>query len=271
MKPIILLSFIIVASSPAFAQQLFNGKDLTGWDTYLRAYVDDPKTLDPTVGLNKDPYHVFSVVSEDGPAIRISGEYFGGLSTTSEYSDYHLIIEFKWGIHKIKSFQNRKRDSGLLYHAVGPHGVDYGAWMRSQEFQVQEGDVGDYWGVSGGIQDVPARQINDGTYVYYPKGGIITFKDSSKVGRRCRKSSDFELPSGQWNKIELYCLGDTSIHVVNGHVVMILYHSRQRDKGIEKPLTKGKIQLQSEGCEVFYRKIEIQAISKLPPDLLNKP
>ena len=45
----------------------------------------------------------------------------------------------------------RKKDSGLLYFAVGNHGADYGAWMRSQEFQIQEGDCGDYWGVAGGM------------------------------------------------------------------------------------------------------------------------
>jgi hypothetical protein len=62
----------------------------------------------------------------------------------------------------------------------------------------------------------------------------------------------------------LYCHGDTSIHVVNGKVMMILYHNKQMDNGQESPLIKGKIQIQSEGAEIFYKDIKIQAITKLP-------
>jgi hypothetical protein len=46
--------------------------------------------------------------------------------------------------------KNKKRDSGLLYHSVGKYGADYGAWMRSQEFQIEETNTGDYWGVAAG-------------------------------------------------------------------------------------------------------------------------
>jgi hypothetical protein len=39
------------------------------------------------------------------------------------------------------------------------------------------------------------------------------------------------------------------------------------NEGQELPLTKGKIQIQSEGAEVFYKKIKIQAIDRLPTKL----
>jgi hypothetical protein len=41
--------------------QLFNGKDLSGWDTYLGPPLDDAgkKLSDIPVGLNNDPNHVF--------------------------------------------------------------------------------------------------------------------------------------------------------------------------------------------------------------------
>jgi hypothetical protein len=58
---------------------------------------------------------------------------------------------------------------------------------------------------------------------------------------------------------------------VNGKTVMTLFNSRQPgDDGNELPLTKGKIQLQSEGAEVFYRGIEISSITHLPETLLLK-
>jgi hypothetical protein len=45
---------------------------------------------------------------------------------------------------------------------------------------------------------------------------------------------------------------------------MILHNSRQLDEGKETPLIKGKIQIESEGAEVFYRNIQIKFIDKLP-------
>ncbi|HMI66563.1 MAG TPA: DUF1080 domain-containing protein [Cyclobacteriaceae bacterium] len=249
---------------------LFNGSDLNGWDTYLGPVRNDSMKITDSIplGLNQDPRHVFSVVNEDGqPAIRISGAHHGGISTLEEFSNFHLVLEFKWGTAKIPSFKNRKRDSGLLYFAVGPHGADYGNWMRSQEFQIQEGDCGDYWGVAGGVFDVPVTPDSAGRYFYDKKGTMTTFSAVSKAGRRCFKNPDAERPTGEWNTIELYCKGDTSIHVVNGVVNMVLYHSRQTDHGTETPLKKGKLQLQSEGCEVFYRNIKIESLHDFPTDL----
>jgi hypothetical protein len=56
---------------------------------------------------------------------------------------------------------------------------------------------------------------------------------------------------------------------VNGKVVMVLYKLRQPETAGEKPLTNGKIQIQSEGAEVFYRNLEIEEISALPGKLLK--
>jgi hypothetical protein len=251
---------------------LFNGSDLKGWDTYLGPVRNDSMNMVDSIplGLNHDPRHVFSVVTEDGqPAIRISGAHHGGISTQEEFSNFHLILEFKWGAAKIPSFKNRKRDSGLLYFAVGPHGADYGNWMRSQEFQIQEGDCGDYWGVAGGVFDVPATRDSAGHYIYDKNGVMTAFSALSNAGRRCFKNPDAEKPTGEWNTIDLYCKGDTSIHVVNGIMNMVLYHSRQSDHGTETPLKRGKIQLQSEGCEVFYRNIKIEPLRDFPPYLVS--
>ena len=45
-------------------------------------------------------------------------------------------------MENIRLRKNAKKDSGLMYHAVGPNGADGGNWMRSHEFQIQEGDKG---------------------------------------------------------------------------------------------------------------------------------
>jgi hypothetical protein len=253
---------------------LMNGKNLTGWDTYLGPVFDTltGKQVGAPIGINIDPRKTFSVVNEDGrPVLRISGEQFGGISTQREFSNYHLRLQFKWGKLKWAPRKNAKRDSGLLYHAVAPHGAGHGFWMRSQEFQVQEGDCGDYWSIAGSIVDVPATEVKTGEFSYSPAGQPVTFGDGKPGGLRCFKSPDAEKTSGEWNVLEVYCFGDTSVHIVNGKTVMTLFNSRQPNKGGDDlTLTKGKIQLQSEGAEVFYRDIEIRNITRLPETLLIK-
>jgi hypothetical protein len=259
-------------SKKAHWKQLFNGKDLSGWDMYIGPDLDDngkPITGTP-IGLNNDPRHVFTIVKDNAEnIIRISGENWGAISTKDEYENYHLQLQFKWGALSWGQKKGKKKDSGLLYHSVGKYGADYGAWMRSQEFQIEEGNCGDYWGVAGGMADIPATKRSETDYVYDPRGTLLRFSQESKQSRHCIKQGDAENPSGQWNTLDLYCHGDTSIHVVNGKVMMILYHNQQLDNGKELPLAKGKIQIQSEGAEVFYRKIQIQSIDKLPADLIG--
>ncbi len=271
--PLLLLCF----STLLFAQQnapvsLFNGKDLAGWDTYIGPPLDDAgKMLSTTpVGLNNDPHHVFTIVQQDGEkVIRISGENWGAISTKKEYANFHLQLQFKWGTLTWGQKKGKPKDSGLLYFSVGDYGADYGAWMRSQEFQVEEGNCGDYWGVAGGMEDIPAVQRADSQYVYNPTGEVYTFSANSKVGRHCIKNGDAEKPAGEWNTLDLYCFGDTSVHVINGQVMMVLYHSAQLDNGRVLPLTTGKLQIQSEGAEVFYKHITIAPLQGMPAALLQ--
>jgi Domain of Unknown Function (DUF1080) len=253
-------------------EQLFNGRDLSGWDTYIGPPLDDAgkKITDIPVGLNNDPKHVFSVIENNGERIiRISGESWGGISTKKEYENFHLQLKFKWGSLSWGQKKGKKKDSGLLYYAVGKHGADYGAWMRSQEFQVEEGNCGDYWGVAGGMEDIKVTKKSDSEYVYNPGGQLYTFSATASVGRHCIKRADAEKPSGEWNTLDLYCYADTSVHVINGTVMMVLVHSKQSDNGQVSALTKGKLQIQSEGAEIFYKDIMIKSIPGIPGALLK--
>jgi len=272
---ILFLCWILFSFSPELqrAKPLFNGKNLKGWDTYIGPSYDtvQKKFAGKGPGLNQDPSGIFSVVRQDGQgAIRISGEHFGGISTKESFENYHLQLEFKWGKKKSHPKKNSVRDSGLLYHAVGPHAGDGAFWMRSQEFQIQEGDCGDYWGVAGAFADIPARKRKENGYIYDPSASLLTFRDHTQTGRHCIKNPDAEKPSGEWNTIDLYCVGDTSVHMVNGVVNMILYHLQQADGETTSPLTKGKVQIQSEGAEVFYRNISIENIRRIPENLLSQ-
>jgi len=253
---------------------LFNGRDLGGWETFLgkpHQSVEIPglprndrgEYVEP-VGVDRDPKGVFSVVQADGgPAIRISGEIYGAVTTSAEHENYHLRFEFKWGEKKWPPRDQTPRDSGCCYHAVGPHGASYGFWMQSCEFQIQEGDCGDFYSLAGVIVDAAGVPVTPGD----PKTELIYRKGAATVAghtRRVIKSGGSESPHGQWNTLELYCLGQTSIHVVNGTPNMVLTGLRRKVDGLDAPLTKGRLQFQSEGAEVFYRNIAVRRIRELP-------
>ena len=248
---------------------LFNGKNLKGWETYLDSpYTADKSVKTAPIGLNNDPNQVFSVVTTDGkPALRISGETFGGINTLADFENYHLRLEFKWGSKQWPPKLGQPRDSGLLYHSIGTHGTPM-LWMESFEYQIQEGDCGDYWGVMDVITDITAAKNDKGKFVYQPSGPLVMFQDKTPNGRSCLKTPNTEKPSGQWNVVDLYCVGDTCLHVLNGTVNMVLMNTRHLVNGKIEPLTKGKIQIQSEGAEVFYRNIQLRKIKQLPSGLL---
>jgi hypothetical protein len=48
---------------------------------------------------------------------------------------------------------------------------------------------------------------------------------------------------------------------------MRIYNAHYIKNGKEVPLTKGKIQLQSEGAEIFYKNIIIEPITAIPTEL----
>ncbi len=195
---------------------LFNGKDFTGW----HVFIPHKDGSDP----HADIKGIFKV--ENG-IIHVSGEEFGGLITDEEYANYHLKLEFKWGAKKWPPRENYPRDSGILYHCVGPERV----WTKSIECQIQEHDCGDFWLVDGTSIEVGGKRED----------------------RYRKKTEDAEKPLAQWNTVEVICDVDKVTHLVNGVIV-------NRGKGVS--VTKGRILLQSEGAEIFFRKIELKPLAR---------
>lgn len=246
------------------AIQLFNGKDLTGFTTWI-----------PRSG-REDPDRVFTVADQvDGaPAIRVSGEHLGGLVTVEEFADYHLVVEFRWGLATWGDRKARAKDSGVLVHCQPPDGSmekdSKGAWMASVEAQIIEGGTGDFILVRGFDRDgapiqprltVTAGKDRDDENVYDPNakerefdGGRINWYGRDPDWRDVlgfRGKDDLESPAGQWTRLEVICDGDRITNLVNGKVV---------NAGTRSSLTKGKIMLQSELAEIYFRKIKIRPI-----------
>jgi hypothetical protein len=282
--PAVILALIPLGGAAAEGwTPLWNTRDLSEWTTWLRQpdrssevpgmeRLPDGRYRDP-IGANKDPLRVFTVVMEDGaPAIRISGEVFGELRSRTSAGNYHLRFEFKWGERKWppRDKPETPRDSGLLYHVHAAPGAEGRVWARSIELQIQERDVGDLYAVGAMIQ-VPSR-LRKGTgtagvaplYDYEPQGLWYPFAQLPGMPGRCVKKPDNEKPRGEWNTVELVCLGEESLHIVNGVVVMRLHGPRRVDTPVPMPVTSGPIIFQSEGAEIFYRNIEMRPITAIP-------
>jgi hypothetical protein len=214
---LLLVAISLFSSISICAQEfkpLFNGTNLTGWYSFLR-----------TKGKNNDSDSVFTV--KDG-LLKITGKEFGYIATEKIFSDFHLVVEFKWGEKKYPPREDRVRDNGILYHAVLTDKV----WPRSVECQIQEGDCGDFW------------LIDSVTIVTVDSGRTKPTRNT-----RIIKQKDNENPSGEWNRIEVISSKGKCTHIVNGVVV---------NEGTEVSLRSGRIMIQSEGAEIYFRKIVVK-------------
>ena len=262
-------------------------KDLSLWRPYQsytgdfrqgRRPVDADGQVIKPVGYDVNLNDQWTVIEEDGDlVIRNSGEYYGCLATTQEFSNYHLQMQYRFGVAKYEPRADRTRDSGLQYHAIGECGVrdPYFSWMTCNELQLMEsgtveGEPGDYHSNAGATVDALCSGPVEGffgKYVADPEGewhAICPHGSWSYCA-----AEDFGSPYGEWTQLDLICFEDKVLHIVNGHLVMILRNSRYWNGEEEVPLTSGKIALQSEAAEVYYKDVMIRKIKELPEELMR--
>ena len=214
---VIFLFAYITVNGQQPMKPLFNGKDLNGWYSFLKKK-----------GKNNDPEKIFSV--ENG-LLHISGKEFGYICTEKFYKNFHLVAEFKWGVKKYppRDADTVKRDNGICFY-IPSNERDF-VWPKSIEFQIQEGDVGDFWLIDSTTITVNGRRSQPDSFV------------------RIQKKADGEMPTGQWNKIEIIANKGKITYIVNGKLV---------NEGDDPSEKQGKILIQSEGAEIYYRKVEIE-------------
>ena len=99
--------------------RLINGKDLSPFYKWIK---DE--------GVGRDSKAVFSY--ESG-VLRVSGQQRGYLATRTNYANYRLVAEYKWG-HVGTNY-----DSGIWVHAIGPD-LD---WMHGVECNIKKVGTGD--------------------------------------------------------------------------------------------------------------------------------
>ncbi len=251
---ILAILIIGISGEKGFGQvQLFDGQSLNGWYTFLQDR-----------GRDNDPKDVFTV--KDG-MIRISGEEWGCITTNTEYENYKIVLEYKWGDLTHEPRLDNARDCGLLLHSRGKDGGSQGIWMHSIECQIIEGGTGDFIVVGDGSDqfqitcevrtdeqgnhfyshsDGKPQTINEGRINWY--GRDPQWKDV--LGFRGEK--DVEKPVGEWNTLVCIASGDQITVELNGTLM---------NKATAVKPGKGRIQIQSEAAEIFFRRVELTPLS----------
>ena len=250
---LVVFGFTFTVSAQMQYMELFNGENLDGWYIFLKGR-----------GVNSDPNKVFTVKKGN---IVISGEEFGCITTNEEFENYKLTVDFKWGKRTFAPREKRARDSGILIHSVGADGAKGGNWMYSIECQLIEGGTGDILVVGDGSDKFAAtstvkRGAGEDSYFYHTEGEEVTFhggridwhsRDPRWEDRKdFRGANDVENPVGTWNRVECYVNGSDLVIYLNGKFVNRAYNIKPQ---------KGKIQIQSEGAELFIRKVHLAKLN----------
>lgn len=198
---------------------LFDGESLAGWEA-------DVPEADGNPGIAP------SFVVRDGKLVSL-GTPRGHLITSSPYSDYRLVVEYR--------FPGKPGNCGVLVHSSTPR-VLYDMFPASIEVQMQHQHAGDFWCIGEDIK-VPDMEQRRPRREGQQWGG---FKQDARHIHNLTDGS--EQPLGQWNRMEIICKGDEVVVWVNGDLV---------NHGYGATVTSGKIALQAEGAEVEFRRLDL--------------
>jgi hypothetical protein len=250
-RPAVVLAALVllVIPAPAAAQDdgfvsLFDGASFTNWTRF-----NDPEGQ--IFKIENGQLHVLDVPETADP------RDFAYIATDRDYSQYWLRLKYRWGQKRFAPRAFDKRDAGILYHVTGPDLI----WPRSVESQIQEGDTGDIFLVSG----TGAHTTVDPTVTLPERQYLEGGEPYSQVDGRIVKGTTQDSLT-DWNQTEIVVTGTESAHIVNGTVVARTNDLSQpdpQDSSRRVPLERGRILLQAEGAEVFYEQVEIKELTDL--------
>jgi hypothetical protein len=221
----LIISLIILSCSTTknLTQQIFDGKDLSGWHIDVPAMDTNPSAKSPFIIRN-------------GVLVSL-GTPNGHIITNESHKNYRLNVEYR--------FPSVPGNSGILVHSSTPRAL-YEMFPKSLEVQLMHKNAGDFWCIKEDIT-VPDMEKRRGPMNEW---GV----DGNKKRRIINLTDNSEKPVGEWNTIIIECFEDAIKVWLNGDVV---------NYGTGCTAREGKIALQSEGSEVEFRKIEMRPISAI--------
>jgi hypothetical protein len=229
--------------------QLFNGKNLDGWDVKITGH-----------DLNDNFANTFRV--ENGLLkVRYDGyksfnNQFGHIFYHEPFSRYIVAVEYRFVGEQAPGGQDwALRNSGVMIHSQSAKSM-----AKDQDFPISL-EVQLLGGNGNGPRST-ANLCTPGTNVVIG-GRLIT--------EHCLNSRSKTYDGEQWVRVEALVLGDSLIkHIVNGDTVFE-YSKPQIGGGVVnnfdpavkqdgKLLTSGYIALQSESHPIDFRKVEIRRL-----------
>lgn len=233
-------------------QQLFNGRDLTGWTPKIRGYdigENFADTFRVEGGLLKVAYDKY-----DGPF----NDRFGHLFYAKMFSHYELRVEYRFVGEQAPGGPGwAVRNSGVMLHGQTPESM-----TKDQDFPVSI--EAQFLGGDGRNPRTTANLCTPGTNVVM-NGRLFT--------PHCTNSSSKTYHGDQWVVVELEVHGGNLIrHKIDGRTV-IEYSEPQLDNrdptarrlldaGAPTLLTSGTISLQSESHPVEFRRVELRELAE---------
>ena len=149
--------------------------------------------------------------------ISCTGVPTGCLRTAKEYSDFKLVLEWRW--------PEKPGNSGVLLRMSGQEKI----WPLCLEAQLMHKRAGDLIGMGCNFNENKAK-----------KGSPISYTP--------RMNDSNEKEPGDWNTYEITCQGGTIETVVNGQL---------QNKATGLNINMGYISLQSEGVPIMFRNIQL--------------
>jgi Domain of Unknown Function (DUF1080) len=184
MRSFLLLAAVLIQSAvgeTTAERALFNGSDLTGWDSFLK---EGKKTAD-----------VWSV--RDGVLV-CKGEPMGYLHTKEEFTNFKLTVEWRWAPGTTPG------NSGVLMRLNG----EARPLPRSLEVQLKSGNAGDVFGFHGMTLSGEAARMKH--VENHELGGKLT---------GVAREGGAEVAPGEWNKLEITLKQGELDVVLNGKPV----------------------------------------------------
>jgi hypothetical protein len=226
--------------------QLFNGKDLKGWDVKIAGY-----------DLNDNFGNTFRV--ENGRLKVAYDKYdkfdnkFGHLFYREKFSHYVVAVEYRFVGEQASGGPSwAARNSGIMVHSQSAQSMG-----KQQDFPISI-EVQLLGGLGKGPR-ATANLCTPGTHVEM-SGKLFT--------THCVNSSSKTYDGDQWVRVEVEVLGDSQVkHIVEGQTVLS-YEKPQIGGGVVSNfdeqakkdgmlLSEGYIALQSESHPIEFRKVEL--------------
>jgi hypothetical protein len=226
--------------------QLFNGRDLTGWQPKIAGHdLNDNfgntfRVVNGNLQVSYDAYDTFN-------------SRFGHIFYKDKFSYYIIAVEYRFiGEQSRNAPAWALRNNGIMVHCQAPETMG-----KNQDFPISI-EVQLLGGTGAGPRPT-ANMCSPGTEVDL---------NGKKVPGHCTESSSKTFDGDQWVRVEAIVKGDESIeHFVNGESVLKYEHPRigggqvnnfdPKVKVDGTPLKEGYISLQSESHPTEFRKIEL--------------